>query len=421
MKRRCVAGIDVHKKMLAVMVRREGSLQVEYLKRKFGTTRKEIEHLAAWLQELGVEEVVMESTAQYWRPVWYGLEPHFRLHLSHPLKTKAPRGRKRDYRDAQRLADRWCSGDLEESFVPLEEQRAWRWMTRARVDLKRKVTRVRNQVEGLLEEGGIKLSSVASDIFGVSGWAMLELIAKGEASPAEIADQARAVLRNKKSLLEEALAGRLQPAYRFLLNQHLDQVRLLRKQIADLSKEIGLSMKDYTAVLCRLCKIPGIQLDAAQELLAEIGPGAAAFPSAEQFASWVGVCPGCQESAEVCYSRRSPKGNRYLRRVLTQIAWAAVHTKDTFFSDLFYRLFPRLEGKGAAWAVAHRIAKVVWLILHQGVEYEEKGPKQPSVQTLTKRLKRTIKAFAAQGLDIEKVVSKVVSQINTATPAIPAS
>src|SRR6202789_1192197 len=136
---RLVAGIDVHKRMLAVVVRRPAGEQVEYRKRKFGTTRREIQHLGAWAGVQGVGEVVMESTAQYWRPVWYGLEPHFRLHLTHPLKTKAPRGRKRDFRDAQRLADRLASGDLEESFIPGAEQRGWRWLTRARGHAKGKI------------------------------------------------------------------------------------------------------------------------------------------------------------------------------------------------------------------------------------------------------------------------------------------
>jgi len=172
---RCVAGIDVHKKMLAVVVR---APQGEYVQRKFGTTKTEIGHLAAWLQDHQVSEVVMESTAQYWRPVWYGLEAHFKLHLTHPLKTRAPRGRKADFRDARRLADRWHSGDLEESFIPGAEQRSWRWLTRSRVHLKRTLGMIRNQVEGLLEQGGIKLSAVVSDLFGVSGWAMLERIAQ---------------------------------------------------------------------------------------------------------------------------------------------------------------------------------------------------------------------------------------------------
>lgn len=285
-------------------------------------------------------------------------------------------------------------------------------MTRARVDLKRKVGRVRNQVEGVLEEGGIKLSSVASDIFGVSGWAMLERIAEGETDVEALASEARAVLRKKKAQLTEALEGYLGPAYRLLLKQYLDQVKLLRQQAEELNQQIALAMKDYTAVLCRLCKVPGIQLEAAQQLLAEIGPQAAAFASAPQLASWAGVCPGCQESAQVCYSRRSAKGNRYLRRVLTQVAWAAIRSQDNFFGSLFARLLPKLESKGAAWAVAHRIAKVVWLLLHEGVEYREQGPGQPSIQSLNRKLRRMAKQFAAHGIDI----TIAIAQINATTP-----
>lgn len=409
---RNVAGIDVHKKMLAVVVRHEQDGQVQYEKRKFGTTQCEIEHLAAWLPRQQVGEVVMESTAQYWRPVWYGLEAHFKLHLCHPLKVRAPRGRKRDYRDAQRLADRWHSGDLEESFIPGAEQRQWRWLTRARVQIKRSIVVVRNRVEGLLEEGGIKLTSVASDVFGVSGWAMLHLIAQGETDVQVLTAQARGALGKKTAALEEALAGKLDPVYRALLQQHIEQVNQLRKQVTEIHDLLARSMQAHTVALVRLTKIPGVDLCAAQELLAEIGPEAAAFASAEQFASWVGVCPGSQESAGVCYSHRSAKGNRYLRRLLCQIAWGAVHTKNTFFAGLFTRLLPRVESKGAVWAVAHRIGKVIWLILHKGVEYEEKGPARPNPRTLVRKLHRLLAEFARAGIDAKSLLCE-------ALPALP--
>ena len=397
---RSVAGIDVLKKMLAVVIRRQPDEQAEYEKRKFGATRAEIQHLEAWLRAQGVSEVVMESTAQYWRPVWYGLEPHFRLHLTHPLKTRAPRGRKSDFRDAQRLADRWSSGDLEESFIPGAEQRSWRWLTRTRVQLKKKLGVIHSHVEGLLEQGGIKLSAVVSDLFGVSGWAMLELIGQGVTDVEVLAGKARGVLRKKDRELQEALAGRLEPVYRLLLRQHMEQVRLLRRQVEEINQTLAEAMQEHLAALHRLSKIPGVDLYAAQELVSEIGPQAAAFASAEQFASWVGVCPGSQESAGVNYSHRSAKGNRYLRRLLCQIAWAAIHTKDTFFAGLFARLKPRVEGKGAAWAVAHRIAKIVWLVLHQEVEYQEKGSAPPNERTLVRKFKRLLKEFGSVGLDV---------------------
>jgi transposase len=401
---RSVAGIDVHKKMLAVVIRRQPGEQAEYEKRKFGATRAEIQHLEAWLRTQAVSEVVMESTAQYWRPVWYGLEAHFRLHLTHPLKTRAPRGRKSDFRDAQRLADRWSAGDLEESFIPGSEQRAWRWLTRTRVQWKKKLGVIHNHVEGLLEQGGIKLSAVVSDLFGVSGWAMLEHIAKGVTDVEVLAGQARGALRKKDTQLKEALAGSLEPVYQLLLRQHMDQVRLLRRQVEELNQTLAQAMQEHIAALHRLSKIPGVDLYSAQELISEIGPTASAFASAEQFASWVGVCPGSQQSAGINYSARSAKGNRYLRRLLCQIAWAAIHTKDTFFAGLFARLKPRVEGKGAAWAVAHRIAKIVWLVLHQGVEYQEKGSVPPNERTLVRKFKRILKDFGRLGLDVRALL-----------------
>jgi transposase len=403
---RSLGGIDVHKKMLAAVVRGEANGEVHYEKRQFGATRREIEHLAAWLQERRVSEVVMESTAQYWRPVWYGLERHFQLHLTHPLKTKAPRGRKTDFRDAQRLADRWASGDLAASFIPGAEERSWRWLTRTRVQIKRQMNVIRNHVEGLLEQGGIKLAAVASDIFGVSGWAMLQRIVAGETDTAALAREARGSLRKKKAELEEALTGQLEPVYRLLLRQKMDQVELLRRQIEEINPLLAAAMREHLATLVRLTKVPGVDLYAAQELLAEIGPTAATFASPEQLASWIGVCPGRQQSAGVCYSTRSPKGNRYLRRLLCQISWAAVHTKDTFFAGLFGRLKTRLGGKGAAWAAAHRITKVIWLLLHEGVDYQEKGTAPANPRTLARKCLRLQRECARAGFDLRILLAR---------------
>jgi transposase len=186
----------------------------------------------------------------------------------------------------------------------------------------------------------------------------------------------------------------------------MDQVRLLRRQVEEINQALAQAMKEHVAALHRLSKIPGVDLYAAQELISEIGPKAAAFASAEQFASWVGVCPGSQQSAGVNYSHRSAKGNRYLRRLLCQIAWAAIHTKNTFFAGLFARLKPRIDGKGAAWAIAHRIAKLVWILLHQQVEYHEKGSAPPNERTLVRKFKRLLKEFGSLGLDVRALLDQ---------------
>ena len=206
--------------------------------------------------------------------------------------------------------------------------------------------------------------------------------------------------------MKQALAGQLEPIYRLLLRQHMDPVRQFRRQVEEINQALAEAMQEHLAALHRLTKIPGVDLYAAQELLSEIGPKATAFASAEQFASWVGVCPGSQQSAGVNYSHRSAKGNRYLRRLLCQIAWAAIHTKDTFFASLFARLKPKVEGKGAAWAVAHRIAKIVWLVLHQEVEYQEKGSAPPNERTLVRKFERMLKEFGSLGLDVRALLDQ---------------
>jgi hypothetical protein len=272
-------------------------------------------------------------------------------------------------------------------------------LTRNRVDLKDKVGVVRNQVEGLLEQGGIKLAAVVSDVFGVSGWAMLQRIARGDTDVEAMIGEARGALCKKRAALREALAGRLSPLGQLLLTQSLKQVELLWQQIDEINTALGEAMKAYAPTLHRLCRMPGVDLAAAQQLLAEIGPTAEVFPNADQFASWAGLCPGSQETAGVNYSTRSPKGNRYLRRLFCQIAWAAVHTKETFFASLFARLKPRIEAKGAAWAVAHRIGKLVWLLLHKGVDYEEKGPAAKNPKTLMRKFRRLLKDFQRMGID----------------------
>ncbi|MGI8743873.1 MAG: transposase [Bryobacteraceae bacterium] len=246
---------------------------------------------------------------------------------------------------------------------------------------------------------------------------MLEQIAEGEADVETLVKEARGALRKKEAQLREALAGRLDPVYRMLLKQYMEQVRLLRQQVGEIDKALGSALKEHAVCLYRLCQIPGVQMDAAQELLAEIGPRAAAFDTPERFASWVGVCPGSQESAGVCYSHgtcasASKRQGKPLSTPFTvPNAWAAVHTKDSFFAGLFGRLQHRIEGKGAAWAVAHRIAKVIWLVLHQEVDYKEKGPAPQNLQTLIRKLRRLTRQFAAQGID----VSHLLPQPNAAT------
>lgn len=407
MKLTAVAGIDVHKAMLAVVVRQEGQSEQEWVRRKFGTTVAEVRHLAAWLEEHRVEQVVMESTAQYWRPVWLGLEQHFVLHLAQPLSNAAPRGRKTDFADALRLVKRLVADELRLSFVPDAEQRRWRQLSRTRTRLLCDRVRLQNQIEALLEEGQIKLSSVVSDLLGVSGRRILAALAAGQSDPDQLTPLADGRLRVSKEQLAEALEGRLHPVYCTVLELHLERLAVLDRQVERLEKELHTAQAAYQDTIRRLCCVPGVGLPAARQILAELGPLAEAFPSPGRLASWVGVCPGRQESAGVSTSDRSAKGNRALRRILTQMAWAAVKVKGSLFENLFRRWVPRLGPQQAIWAMAHRLIRLIWKILHQGVEYVELGPmlNPAAVERRKRRLIRELRKLGVY-VDSQAILSK---------------
>jgi transposase len=393
-----MAGIDVHKRMLAVVVAVLRQQQIEYRQRKFGTTHSELEQLVEWLRQQQVTEVAMESTAQYWRPVWIALEGHFRLHLAQPRSTSAPRGRKSDFADATRIVRRLLAEDLTLSYVPDREQRQWRTITRMRVRMTTQQARLRNQMEGLLEEGRIKLSSVISDLLGVSGRAILWAMVRGITDPAELAALANQRLATPADQLQEALRGHLDSASRLLLKMLLEQWEQLAAHIEQLEKQMTTALHNWQQATTRLLEIPGISRVAAQQIIAEVGPEATAFLAPEKLASWVGVCPGTSQSAEVCYSARSAKGNPMLRRLLTQCAWAAVKVKDSIFDQKFRALLPRLGAKPAIWAIAHRLLRVIWKVLHDKVDYVEQGILDP--KSLERRRKRHVRQLRKLGFAV---------------------
>lgn len=393
-----VAGIDVHKRMLAVVVAVLGEQEIEYHRRKFGTSYGELEQLSEWLGQQQVGEIAMESTAQYWRPVWLALEGRFRLHLAQPRSTLAPRGRKSDFADATRIVRRLLAEDLTLSYVPDREQRQWRTMTRLRVRMSTQQVRLRNQMEGLLEEGRIKLSSVVSDLLGVSGRAILWAMVRGASDPAQLAALASYKLTTPRAQLQEALRGELDSSQRLLLKMLLEQWEQLAAHIQQLEAEMTRALQGWEPATRRLMEIPGISHVAAQQIVAEVGPEASAFLAPEKLASWVGVCPGTQESAEVSYSSRSPKGNPMLRRLLTQCAWAAVQVKGSIFEQKFRTLLPRLGAKPAIWAVAHRLLRVIWKVLHDKVSSIERG--LLDLQALERRRKRYVRQLRKLGFTV---------------------
>src|SRR6266478_1212491 len=364
-----IAGIDVHKKVLMVVVIDASTPEGKPERRRFATMASDLRRLSTWLREQGVQEAVIESTAQYWRSVWLELEPYMRLQLAQAFSNRAPRGRKHDFKDAERLVRRLIANELILSFVPDGEQRSWRNLTRMKLQLRRDRVRLQSQMECLLEEMRIKLSIVVSNLLGASGLRILHALAQGETDPKKLAE-----------LGDERL-------------------QLIDQQMAQLNHMIAQAMKSHQDAVIRLAEVPGLGVDSAQQIIAEVGAQASTFSSAAELAAWVGTCPGKEESAEQNQSSRSAKGNKYLRRVLNQAAHAAVAKKGCHFQVVFRRLMPRLGYQSAIWAVAHRLCRVVWKILHEGVRFIEHGI-EPDPKAKMRHARRLAQALRKLGYQV---------------------
>jgi transposase len=343
--------------------------------RRFGTLESDRRQLIEWLLEQQVQEVVMESTALYWRPIWLDMEGRFgKLHLAQAQSNRAPKGRKTDFKDAKRLARRLLAGELMLSFVPEAEQRSWRDAARAKDHYVAERARLQNRVEALLEEMRIKLSGVISDLFGVSGRNILAALAEGiKTDPKELAELGDQRLACGKEKLADALRGAPRPIHRKILKIHLQLLNEYDEAIRKLDQLVAEQLKEHQQAVARLAEVPGFGVDSAQRFIAEVGVDAEAFPSAEEFGSWFGGCPGSNITAEHNHSSKSPKGNAYVRKLLTQAAQAAVRTKGCRFQFLFRKFVPKQTYSGAIWTIAHRLGKVAWKILHDGVRYIEYG------------------------------------------------
>jgi len=389
-----IAGIDVHKKMLAVVVSDvEVDGEFDFERRMLGSNPEQLRALAAWLLE-------------HWKPIRDKQQGARRkagkLHLAQAESNRGRRGRKRDFADAERLVKRLVARELTLSFVPDPEQRLWRTVTRKKYQLRRDRVRLQNQLESLLEEAHIKLSSLVSDLLGASSRRMLKALAEGETKPAALAALADQKLRATPEQLCDALGActDLKPVYRRLLKMALEQLQFLEQQIAQLEQELATLLHPYQDAVQRLAEVPGLGVDSAQQIIAEVGPTAATFPSAHKLSSWMGACPGDDESAGVNYSHRSPKGNRQMRRILNQTANAAARSKGSIFEIVYRRSVSRLGHNQAIGAIAHRQCRLIWLILHQGVRYQERGP-DATKQSKQRRTARMIRQLRSLGYRVE--------------------
>jgi transposase len=370
---RC-AGLDVHKKTVMACVRLQGAAgTVTQEVRTFGTMTKELQRLRAWLETCGVTHVAMEATGVFWKPVWHVLEPGFELLLVNPRDLKRVPGRKTDVKDAMWIAQLLQCGLLRGSFVPPRAIRELRDLTRARATLEQQTTAVANRLHKVLEDANIKLGSVATDILGTSGRAMLRALADGETDPVRLADLAQRRLRAKIPALQEALTGTMTVHHRFLLRQLLDQLAFLEEQIAQFDRHVVEATRPFAGAIAHLDTIPGFDRRGAENLVAEVGVEMTPFPTAPHLASWAAICPGQNESAGRSQGAKIRKGNRWLRRTLGQAAWSARNKKGSYPAAQFRRLAGRRGKKRAIIAVGHSLLVAAFYILRDGVEYRDLG------------------------------------------------
>lgn len=371
---RCVSGLDVHKQSVVACRRRllEGG-KVDQEVKTFGTTTASLLALLDWLREWQVSHVAMESTGVYWKPIWNILEGHMELLLVNARHLKTVPGRKTDVKDCEWIAQLMQYGLLKASFVPSPEIRQWRDLTRHRTKLTDQHTAVVNRLHKVLEDGNIKLSTVISDIMGVSGRRMLRALAAGESDPVVLSAMGDKRLKAPPQELQASLFGHVQEHHRFMLGTLLDQVDFLEQQIARLDERIEAQMRPFEAAINRLDTIDGIDRWGAQCLLAELGPDMAQYPSADHLSSWAGMSPGNDESAGKRRSGKTPKGNKWLRRTLTQAAWAATKRKGGYLAAQYRQLSARRGKKRAIVALGHTILVAAYHMLKDEVDYRDLG------------------------------------------------
>ena len=367
---RC-CGIDVHKDSLMVCLLIEDQAPII---ERFGATTRELLRLGDWLAGQQIPILAMESTGVYWKPVWNLLEDRFDLLLVNAQHIKQVPGRKTDVKDCQWIAQLLRHGLLKRSFVPDRNQRELRDLTRMRTTLVNERATVANRIQKLLEDANIKLGSVVADILGVSSRQMLMALIEDRQTPEQMAQMARSAMRPKIPQLIVALEGKLRDHHRFMLRQHLDQARHLEKQIDAFDARIEEQMGPFGDALRRLDAIPGINARAAQCMIAEIGLDMSRFPTPHHLASWAGLCPGNNESAGKRRTARTNFGNRNLKSMLVQVAWAAARTKKSCFQAQYHRIKSRRGHKKAIVAIAHSMLITAWHLLSRKTEYVDLGP-----------------------------------------------
>ncbi len=399
---RC-AGLDVSKRdaKLCVRVAGAGRSGATETVTTWGSVTNQVLALRDHLIAEQVTSVVMEATGDYWKPFYYLLEDcPFELMLVNARHVKNLPGRKTDVSDAAWLAQLGAHGLVRGSFVPPEPVRQLRDLTRTRTTLMRARAKEIQRLEKLLEDAGIKLSSVASDISGVSGRAMLEALIAGQRDPGELADLAKRRLRSKIPALTEALTGRFGAHHGFLAKVHLDLIDQHSHAVDELTKRIEVVIEPFRSARDLIVSIPGISTLVADVVIAETGADMSRFPTAGHLASWAGTCPGSNESAGRIKSTKTRPGNPYLKGALGIAAMSAARSKDTYLAAKYRRIASRRGPVKAIVAVEHAMLIAIWHMITNGVFYEDLGGDFYSRRNPDKTKQRALDQLKQMGYDV---------------------
>lgn len=370
---RC-GGLDVHKKeIVSCVIVGEANKKPQKEVRRFSTMTSGLEEMKAWLKENGCTHVAMESTGVYWKPVFNILEDDFVVLLANARHIKNVPGRKTDVKDCEWIAELLRHGLIAGSFIPPREIRDLRDLTRYRRKLVQMSSSEQNRIQKVLEDANIKLSSVLSDLFGVSGQDMLEAIVNGERTPEKIANFAKGRLKTKIPEIREALNGNVSDHHRFLIGEMLGHISEIEERIKKLDERIMKCLKPFQEELDILKTTGMIKDTTGASIIAEIGTKMEQFPSSQHISSWAGVCPGNNESAGKKKSTKTTPGNKWLQATLTEVAWAASKKKGSFLKSKYHRIAARRGKKRAIVAISHNILKICYYLLKLKVTYQELG------------------------------------------------
>jgi transposase len=396
-----VAGLDVHKKTVVATVRipsPDGSRVSRTT--TFGTMTADLITLRDWLHAHGVTHVALESTGVYWKPIYYVLEETFQLLLINMLELKHVPGRKTDVKDSEWLAQLLECGLLKASFVPPPAIRELRDITRYQRQQVHDRSQEVNRLCKVLEDAGIKLTSVASDVLGASGRAMLDALLQGTTDPIVLADLARGRLRRKLPTLQQALRGRFRRHHAFLVEQILAKIDFLDETLDRITAELDERLAPFAPMLANLDTIPGVNRATAVSILAETGGDMTRFPSAGHLCSWAGMCPGHNESAGKRRSGQTRQANRYLRGALIQSALGASHTNRTALQARYHRVKRHRGHKKAIVAVGHQILEIAYYIMRDGLTYDELGADYFDRRHTDRTVRRHVRQLEALGFQV---------------------